>query len=168
MRRGVVRSWLQLRAGPLALATPSRVIKRYDEYRKGRLGQRVGLFCALNGWSSISDRKNVGLWSGCSGANWRFYAGDLDGMQAFGPLEDFEIHRLASFECLVAVHFNSREVGEKVDMFIAVLAFHGLCVDEAEALGIVKPLDRALHTHIPLLQTTPSLEYHPVDSYSSH
>ena len=57
-------------------------------------------------------------------------------------------------------------MGEKVDLVsLFIFAFLGVRVDKAEAFGIVEPLDRALHTHIPLLQTTPSLEYHPVHSH---
>ena len=85
-------------------------------------------------------------------------------MQALGALDYFEAHGLACLERLVTVHLDCRKMRKKVDrVSVFIDAFLGLRINEAEAFGVVEPLDLALHTHIPLLQTTPSLEYHPVD-----
>ena len=87
-------------------------------------------------------------------------------MQALGALDYFEAHGLACLERLVTVHLDCRKMRKKVDrVSVFIDAFLGLRINEAEAFGVVEPLDLALHTHIPLLQTTPSLEYHPVHSH---
>src|SRR5690606_5097807 len=78
-------------------------------------------------------------------------------MQALGTLKDFETHRLAGLESLVAVHLDCRVVGEQI--LISAIGH-----DETVALGVVEPLDlTAEHAHFPL-QRTPSLEYHHFNS----
>ena len=121
------------------------------------------------GYAGGSDLQAVHLWLG----DWRwrngFCIGNRYGMQALWTLSNLEAYGLAGLERFIAVHLNGGKVGKEVDFFsVVVFAFLGLCIDKAEALGIVEPLDLALHTHIPLLQTTPSLEYHPVHSHINH
>ena len=77
------------------------------------------------------------------------------GVQAFGALNDFKAHWLASLERLVTIHIDRRKMSKKIDrVTVFIDAFLGLRINEAEALGVVEPLDLALHTHIPLLQNS--------------
>ena len=144
------------------------IVPGHKKNRPVRVGEQAGFLCGRL-CAGGSGRKAAGLWFG----HWRkrngFGVGNRHGMQAFRALGNFEAYGLAGLECLVAVHLNGGKVGKKVDFVtVVIFAFLGLCVDKAEAFGIVEPLDLALHTHIPLLQTTPSLEYHPVLSHMNH
>ena len=84
-----------------------------------------------------------------------FWCADINRMQAFWPLDNVKTDCLPSFERLVAIHLNGREVSEKILIISAVGQ------DKSVAFGVIEPLDLAAnHADIPL-QRSPSLEYHP-------
>ena len=116
----------------------------------------------------MSDSKGLPLGFGHRVRRNGLRISDGYGVQAFGALNDFKAHWLASLERLVTIHIDRRKMSKKIDrVTVFIDAFLGLRINEAEALGVVEPLDLALHTHIPLLQTTPSLEYHPVHPHKN-
>src|SRR5271156_1930312 len=63
-------------------------------------------------------------------------ADDVLGLKALGALLNFEFHRLAFVERLVALGLDRREMHEDV--------FAGLALDETKTLGRVEPLDCTL------------------------
>src|SRR3990167_1281989 len=84
---------------------------------------------------------------------------DVYGVESFWTLNNIEAYRLASLQRFIAVHLNSRVVGEQV--LISTIG-----QDESIAFGVVEPLDlTANHADIPL-QRTPSLEYHPLQFHA--
>src|SRR5690606_20577806 len=129
----------------------SPTCKATNGKQKGRSSDRPFSFLLFSGFYRSALRRAGGR-RGVTGCQHR---ADIHGMQTLRSLQNIELDRLAGLESLVAVHLDSRVMGEQV--LISAIGH-----DETVALGVVEPLDlTAEHADIPL-QRTPSLEYHPL------
>ncbi|MNR58392.1 hypothetical protein D3C85_1793800 [compost metagenome] len=64
---------------------------------------------------------------------------DVDGVQAFGSLNNVKDDGLAGFQGFIAIHLYGREMGEEVFAFV-------ILVDKTVTLGIVEPFDLAFYS----------------------
>src|SRR4029078_9155899 len=66
-------------------------------------------------------------------------AGHVTGLPTLGPIDDFELNRLALFKRAETGALNRRVMNEHIAAAFAL--------DETVALGVVEPLDLACNTH---------------------
>src|SRR5690606_23646849 len=98
--------------------------------QKGRSSDRPFSLVLFSGfcWSALRRAGDRRRFTACQNR------ADIHRVQAFRTLQNIELDRLAGLESLVAVHLDSRVVGEQV--LISAIGH-----DEAVALGVVEPLD---------------------------